>query len=151
MSYLLSPSLSIPKSDVVHFYINVKPFGKQRHGQNGMTGACYTPKKTKEYESLIAYTAFNAMQKAGVKKIEGRAIEVDLFMFYKVPESYSKKRQELLAAGRPLVKPDTDNVLKIVMDGLTGIAYDDDCIVVDNIVRKVYASEWGIGVRFHEV
>ena len=33
-------------------------------------------------------------------------------------------------------KPDADNVLKIVMDGLNGVAYEDDKQVVDATVHK---------------
>jgi Holliday junction resolvase RusA-like endonuclease len=146
-------SLSPPVGPSVEFYLPVKPFGKQRHGQNKMTGVKYTPRETVTYERLIAYTAIKHMREAGLEKLEKRPVEVDLFMFYKIPASFSaKKRAECLSGvRRPTVKPDTDNVLKIVMDGLTGHAYRDDCVVVDNIVRKFYSEEWGIGVRFHEV
>lgn len=150
---LQSPSLSQPVGTVISFHIPVKPFGKQRHVQNKRTGVNYTPQKTVTYERLIAYTAIKSMREAGVTKINKKAVEVDLFLFYAVPKSFSeKKRKECLSGEqRPTVKPDTDNVLKIVMDGLTGHAYSDDCVVVDNIVRKFYAEENGIAVRFHEV
>ena len=149
---MVMKSVSEPRGLVVEFYLPVKPFGKQRHGSNKLTGLKYTPKKTIEYEKLIAYTAMQEMRKVGFTKLEKKAVEVDVFLYYKVPVSFSKKKRELCLAGeRPLVKPDTDNVLKIVMDGLTNIAYGDDCVVVDNIVRKHYAEDWGIRVRFHEV
>lgn len=41
-------------------------------------------------------------------------------------------------------KPDIDNIQKAVLDGLNGVAYDDDSQVVDVHCRKVYTDESGL-------
>ena len=45
-----------------------------------------------------------------------------------------------LALPYPLKKPDTDNLLKLQMDGLNGCAYDDDVLVVDARAVKRWAA-----------
>ena len=42
---------------------------------------------------------------------------------------------------RPTVKPDWDNIGKLVADALNGIAYDDDKCIVDAQVRKFYSDQ----------
>ena len=41
----------------------------------------------------------------------------------------------------PRRKPDIDNVLKVVLDSLNGIAYKDDAQVVAVHGRKIYGNE----------
>jgi Holliday junction resolvase RusA-like endonuclease len=47
----------------------------------------------------------------------------------------------------PTVKPDADNVAKIVLDALNGSAFCDDAQVVHLQVLKRYAEEPGVKVR----
>jgi Holliday junction resolvase RusA-like endonuclease len=41
----------------------------------------------------------------------------------------------------PSKKPDIDNVLKIVLDALNGVAYKDDSKVVSVSGKKIYSDE----------
>lgn len=52
--------------------------------------------------------------------------------FY-LPRPASVKREY------PSVKPDIDNYVKALLDGITGPAFKDDGVVVDVIARKRYA------------
>lgn len=40
----------------------------------------------------------------------------------------------------PTVKPDTDNISKIILDALNGLAYYDDNQVTDLTIYKLYAT-----------
>jgi Holliday junction resolvase RusA-like endonuclease len=40
----------------------------------------------------------------------------------------------------PMKKPDCDNIVKIILDALNGVAYTDDKQVVDVRCRKCYAK-----------
>ena len=40
----------------------------------------------------------------------------------------------------PTVKPDTDNISKIILDALNGLAYYDDNQVTDLTIYKQYAT-----------
>jgi crossover junction endodeoxyribonuclease RusA len=47
----------------------------------------------------------------------------------------------------PSVAPDLDKLIRAVLDGLTGIAYDDDSQVVEIHAHKIYGSPAGAEVR----
>ena len=55
--------------------------------------------------------------------------------------SYLQKNRELMLNNEisPTKKPDVDNILKIVLDALNGVAYDDDKQVTSSFPRKRYA------------
>jgi Holliday junction resolvase RusA-like endonuclease len=42
---------------------------------------------------------------------------------------------------KPTTKPDTDNIAKICLDALNGIAYHDDAQIVELQVSKLYSDE----------
>lgn len=73
--------------------------------------------------------------------------------YYPVPESHIKKQKEreLRNFVLPTKKPDIDNILKIIMDGLNGVAYHDDKQVVEVTIRKRYSSEPRVEVVLMEV
>jgi Holliday junction resolvase RusA-like endonuclease len=105
-----------------------------------------TPDKTVAYEGLIAHAGHQAM--AGRPLIEGPvAVVVD--MRCQVPASWSKKKQAqaLIGEVRPVTKPDQDNVLKAIFDGLNGVAWKDDVQVVEIVSRKRYAPLPGVYVE----
>ena len=47
----------------------------------------------------------------------------------------------------PTVAPDLDKLVRGVLDGLTGIAYEDDAQVVEIHAHKVYGSAIGAEIR----
>lgn len=95
-------------------------------------GHAYTPEKTREYEGRVAAAFYNSREKAFQK---GTPIVVDVIAKMPIPKSTSKKKRlEMLAREKMLKKPDIDNIVKAVLDGLSGLAFPDD-----NQVRKIYA------------
>ena len=65
----------------------------------------------------------------------------DITAYYSIPRSATKKRRALMEANevRPTKKPDADNVSKIILDALNGLAYHDDSQVVELTVKKKFA------------
>lgn len=121
----------------MQFTVKGKPQGKGRPRYSRLNGRMYTPQETEDYERLVGWE-FKA---AGGKCIpEGRYVRVYIEAFYEVPKSWSKKKkQEAMDLRiRPDKKPDADNIMKIIMDGLNGLAYDDDRQVIDAVCRKFY-------------
>lgn len=51
----------------------------------------------------------------------------------------------------PIVAPDVDKLSRSVLDALTGIAYVDDSLVVEKIVRKRYAHTDRTEIKVFEV
>lgn len=123
----------------VTFEILGPPMGKQRH-RTPKKGKPYTPKETKEYEELVRLCYLATGKHA---EILTTMVQVDIEAFYLIPKSFSKpKRAQALCGNlRPIVKPDLDNIMKIVCDALNGFVYKDDSQIVSAHVDKWYWSE----------
>ena len=107
--------------------------GKQRPQFKKKTGKAFTPNQTINYENWIKHCYIEQSNKL----LQG-AIRVRIEIYYSVPKSYSKRKIEAIKGGTdyPMKKPDCDNVVKIVLDSLNKIAYDDDKQVVELTVLK---------------
>lgn len=107
----------------MEFTVHGKVHGKARPRVTfrGGKARAYTPKITGDYEAHIraAYLA------AGGGKLKG-PVMVAVETFRALPKSKPKK----IESEADTFKPDGDNVLKIVLDALNGVAYDDDSQVV---------------------
>ena len=126
---------------VIAFTVPGQPQGKGRPriGRDGPHARMFTPQKTVAYEGLIARAAHQVM--AGRPMLDD-AVAVTLALHCQVPASWSGKKQRLALAGEvmPTTKPDADNVVKAVFDGLNGVLWRDDVQVVDLQVRKRYSA-----------
>ena len=128
----------------VEFTIPGAPQGKERP-RFTKSGIAYTPKKTKDYEKMVAW-AYEC--EAHGAKLTG-SIRANIVAVYPVPRSWSKtKREEAINDWvLPMVKPDLDNVAKAVLDALNGIAYIDDAAVTDLTISKRYGERPCVVVR----
>jgi Holliday junction resolvase RusA-like endonuclease len=122
----------------VTFMIPGSPVGKAR--PRFSHGHAYTPEKSAQYEKLVR--ALYRATANGVKWEKPFPVKVTILVAHQIPLSTSKKRRaEILSSGsRPILKPDADNVAKIILDALNGTAYDDDTQVVRLIVHKSYSD-----------
>lgn len=134
----------------ITFEIPGKPQGKARPRvvRNKYTGKSHgiTPEKTKSYEDLIRWCWQSA---GGLSFGDGVQIEMRIVAEFAIPKSYSKARvREIVQGGlRPVCKPDVDNIQKVVLDALNGIAYRDDAQVVRISCEKRYALDGKSRVR----
>ena len=97
--------------------------GRPRFARRGKFVTTYTPKETLNFEQMVGWCA----REAGVSKLAG-AIEFSAKFYFRLPKSKHRKRVPRLAEPK-LTKPDTDNLVKIVLDGLNKIAFADDASV----------------------
>ena len=119
------------------FEVPGEPRGKGRP-RFTRDGHPYTDSETRAYEKkIVAYYR----QALGAFRWPDSAFEaVEVTAYYQIPKSATKAAM----AGRqdgtilPSRKPDIDNVLKIVLDALNGVAYKDDSRVVSVSGRKSY-------------
>lgn len=108
-------------------YGKVRGQSRPRFTTRGKSTRAYKPKKDVDYESLIA----KCYREAGGTLHTG-AVAVHITAFRALPKSL-----QLKTAHEPdMHKPDIDNICKIVLDGLNGIAYLDDSQVVYLTARK---------------
>jgi Holliday junction resolvase RusA-like endonuclease len=120
--------------------------GRARVGKVNGHARMFTPGKTVAYEGLIAHAAQLAMR--GAEPILcAVAIEVDVVC--SIPKSATKRFTAQALAGdvRPTKKPDADNVLKAICDGMNGVVWKDDVQAVDVLLRKRYGATPGVHVR----
>ncbi len=136
----------------VGFSVPGKPQGKgrPRFAVRGGHARAYTPEKTRDYEARAAVAARLAM--SGEVPIGG-AVEVELFVWLPVPSRFNKAQRAAALAGdiRPTCKPDADNVAKAVLDGVQGVAFEDDAQVSDLIVRRRFSAVPGVDVKIYAV
>jgi len=129
------------------FSVEGDPVGKQRP-RFTKTGHAYTPKKTSDYEGMIADKAMVAM---GPTTPLETPVAVYIYANYKVPASYSKQRRSDCLAGieRPKVN-DIDNVCKCVLDAMNNIVYLDDKQVVSLHATKRFDTIASVHVLVKE-
>jgi Holliday junction resolvase RusA-like endonuclease len=129
-----------------YFVVPGEPQGKGRPRFVRKTGMSYTPDKTVAYEELVRQRFLATAN--GERFGDDTEISAHIFAHYAVPKSASKKKKAAMLADeiRPMKKPDTDNIAKIVLDALNGIAYKDDSQVVFLQVEKGYAENGSVVV-----
>ena len=105
--------------------------GRPRFGD----GRTYTPAKTLKAENDIQTQA----KTQGVRRLEG-ALGILIAFHMPIPESWSKKRRSEAVGGYHISRPDADNLKKLVLDALNGLAWDDDSQVAYSVCSKVYSD-----------
>ena len=125
---------------IYHFKIDGKPQPKQR--PRASLGHFYTPQKTSDYEALVGWSYL----KESGKKLDG-PIWIYIIIKVKIPKS----RKELKPGMYHIQKPDLDNIMKSICDGLNGIAFKDDSQICSSIVEKIWDNEDGVEVFIKEL
>lgn len=117
-------------------YIPGDPVGKERprHTKSGHT---YTPEKTKAYEAKVAA----CFRKAHGKRLDG-PVFLAITAYMPIPKRATKADRAAMEAGArlPMKRPDADNIAKVCMDALNGLAYHDDAQVIGLSVLKRYGE-----------
>lgn len=129
---------------MIKFTVYGKPIGKQRPRFDRRGGHMYTPKETVIYEKKVEEACLKAMKEGDLLAFApDEPIFVEMIAYYPIPTSKSNKWQLRAIMGKeyPIVKPDLDNVMKIILDGCQGIAFHDDKQVVDSHPKKAYSNE----------
>lgn len=126
---------------IVAFTVPGDPVAKGRARSFVRAGhvAHYTPEKTAKYENLVKLAAYKAM--LGAEVIDCPVLLV-VHAFLPIPQSWSKKKQQSAAIGSivPTKKPDLDNLVKSIKDGMNGVVWRDDAQVVDLIASKRFGE-----------
>ncbi|MBQ8044123.1 MAG: RusA family crossover junction endodeoxyribonuclease [Clostridia bacterium] len=128
--------------------IKGQPVGKGRPRFNRY-GATYTPDKTKDYEEYVKVCYKN---KYNIKQTPTeKPLKAKITAFFEVPTSYSNKKKKELIGQPHAKKPDIDNISKIILDSLNGLAYKDDNQIVELEVKKLYGEEAKVILELEDV
>ncbi|HDR9029910.1 TPA: RusA family crossover junction endodeoxyribonuclease [Burkholderia vietnamiensis] len=141
-----------PVARRVEFVVPGKPVAKGRPRFSRQAGhvRTHTPEPTERYENLVKMAARAAMRSA--QPYEG-PVRLIVHIGVPIPTSWSAKRQRAAAAGEigATKKPDADNVVKALKDGMNGVVYVDDGQVVDLWISKRYAPVPGVRIEAIEL
>jgi Holliday junction resolvase RusA-like endonuclease len=134
--------------DPVCIYVSGIPVGKARARVTRY--GTYTPAKTADYETLIALSGKVAMR--GRELMTG-PVQMTLWMYVRIPASWSKKKQHMACCGQilPTTKPDSKNILSSVEDALNGVVYNDDRQIVVHHLYRFYSADPRIEVEIADL
>ena len=106
----------------------------------------YETAADKKYKKEVI-RAFNEQLKQGNVIILDditKPLEVLILAYLPIPKSTTKSQRKLIDEGKikPSKKPDADNIAKIIIDALTGLAWmADDKSINSLYVRKEFATD----------
>lgn len=89
----------------------------------------YKARQDKEWERSIKEAYING----NGPHFGSRPVSIYVTVYRELPKSKPKR----VTREADTHKPDASNILKSIEDALNGIAYDDDCQVVDAHIRKM--------------
>jgi Holliday junction resolvase RusA-like endonuclease len=126
---------------LIDIFVPMEPRGKQRP-RFTFRGRTYTPRETKDAEARIKTACMALLAREGKAPHKG-PVDLDIIAILHRPRTCRR--------AEPTVKPDWDNLGKLVSDALNGVLYEDDAQVVRAAVQKIYAHEPGQAPGFRIV
>ena len=128
----------------IKFTVPGIPKGKERPRVCRINGRSltYTPKQTTQYEKLVR-ASYTAVSKIFFFFDKDTPLEISIIALFSIPKSVGKKLKNSMLTGDilPIKKPDSDNIVKIILDALNGVAYWDDSQVCRVYFEKIYAEK----------
>lgn len=133
------------KKRLLTVYTEPVPKGRPRFTRQGHA---YTPKKTAEYEKLIA----DCWRMSFMDLFTG-TLKVRITFYMPIPKSMTKADKVAAIAKElcPAKKPDIDNLIKTVLDGLNEVAFWDDRQIVSIYANKYYSTEPRVEIEITEI
>jgi Holliday junction resolvase RusA-like endonuclease len=112
------------------------------------TGIMYNPKaniKNKLMKELREQVPLEHREYLGNLFLDKEAkytVELKMIFYVSIPKSSSKKKYEMMVKGEiPIItRPDIDNYMKLLLDALHTVAYDDDKRINKITAEKKYSE-----------
>lgn len=136
---------------MISFTIFGEPIAQGRPRASTVNGQVrlYDPNKSRDYKQYVRLAAADHKPE---NLLEGE-LELTVDVYRPIPKSMPKYKREMAIEGklRPITKPDVDNYVKGIKDGLSGIIWQDDKQVVSLVVRKWYSETPRVEITVCEV
>lgn len=133
---------------MIEFTVYGAPHGKgrPRFARRGNYFTTYTDDDTMDYEQLVK---FSYLEKNTEKYMGREPLEMEVKVYQQILKSFSKRDKEKATRCeiRPTKKPDIDNIVKSIMDGLNKVAYADDTQIISIRCDKYYSNEPRVEVK----
>lgn len=113
----------------------------------------YTALDVEAYEKLIRKMAEDEVRCSDVARMKS-AVKICICVFQKIPDYLSEDVKLDMADGtiRPCIRPDADEIARVVMDALNGTVYADDSQICSLTVNKWYVrSDPGLNIYVSEI
>lgn len=127
----------------MRFEFDVEPVeqARPRATRFGKGIRLYDPKKVTVFKRKLGMLAKQQMLDRGLEPFDG-PLEVCMGFYRPVQASLSRKERDRRLSGvhRPTVKPDLSNYIKALEDGLNGILWVDDNLIVSLQAEKFYSE-----------
>lgn len=110
----------------------------------------FTPAKTVAYESKVAHAGQQAMAR---EPLFAGPVSIEIEARFQIAKSWTTKKRLAAMEGtfRHTSRPDADNLLKAIGDGLNGVVYIDDSQITEVRLSKRYAEGPGVSVVVREL
>lgn len=113
-------------------FIPMKPAAKGRPRFSGLSGAVYTPRRTKQAERTLRVLLLDAYRKPRLKGAVSLSLEITL---------HGERAGYKVIVGEvdtptPPTRPDLDNLVKLFLDAANGVLWDDDAQIVHLFAQK---------------
>ena len=122
----------LTQNNELYFKLDPVAKGRPRFSNRGGFARAFTPKETRDFESMISQLA--KLQYKSEPIVEPVSITVKFFI--KKPHSVKKRVY-------PSVRPDLENYLKSLIDGCNGILWKDDSQICRIEATKEYSTSEG--------
>ncbi len=96
----------------------------------------FDPKESKDYKSFVRLVA----SQIAPDELITEEIKLNIVVYRKIPKSFSKKKHLASRRWRFKTKPDIDNLVKSIKDGLSKVLWYDDSQVTELVARKLYSD-----------
>lgn len=128
-------------------YGTPKGKGRPRFRKMGKFVQTYTDEQTTNYENLVRLSYVNSGCKSYLEDTKPLIMELDVYL--EIPKNVSKKKLEKMINNEelPTKKPDLDNIVKSIWDGLNKVAYSDDKQITTLIANKYYSLEPRVKIK----
>lgn len=116
----------------------VQPQQRPRFSRQGGFVKTYDPPESAKYKKYVAEIAEQHKQ----EELISSPIKLTTDVYIEIPKSYTKKKRQQIESGElmHIKKPDVDNLVKGIKDGITGVLWTDDSLIVELTVRKHYSD-----------
>ncbi|KMO85680.1 hypothetical protein AB840_12135 [Megasphaera cerevisiae DSM 20462] len=137
------------KTGAMQLIVYGEPFAQERPRFSTFSGHvhAYDPKRSRAYKEKICAEAVHLMYKAkelGYQVPFDCPLQFALYIYRSIPKSFSKKKTQLAREHKIYAhtKPDADNYIKCVLDGIahgkSKILFTDDSRIVSIRAIKLY-------------
>jgi Holliday junction resolvase RusA-like endonuclease len=118
------------------YHLDGEPVPSQRARHSKTSHHVYNPQR-----ALQHILASHLMQQHDGQPLFEGPLEMIITWYMPIPKSITPRRRELLVAKYHHIKPDVDNLERLLLNACNGVIFKDDCQISRIVKQKVYDHE----------